>query len=559
MRLHFCFAYGLILGPLLAGPALAVEPDAPERLIARADAVRISVQEKLAEPFRNETDYKKAEHGALVEYYDGNNRAPVWVDENGLTAKARAVIKELRNAADYGLNPADYDLPEEIILSSVEGTSTARLAEFEFKMSHAALAYARHARGGRKAPGTISYNLDPTLDLPDPLELMEQLAAQDDPATFLRGFNPKHPQFEALRQKLVAMRGGASATVKRIVIPAGPSLKPGVKHAYIALLRQRLDIPAQSISGKPAVTVKDYDPELVKAVKAFQKSHGLQPDGVVGPGTKRALNGRRAPKYRMKTILANMERWRWIPNTLGKMNIQVNIPEFRYRVLDGNDVIHSERVVVGKIKNQTPVFSDQMEYLVFHPYWNVPNSIKIKEILPYLRKSNGGGGWFNGATSRPRILQAHNLFVQYRGRNVDASSINWRTADVRRYRFYQPPGNKNVLGFVKFIFPNKHIVYMHDTSSKSLFNQTSRTFSHGCIRVRNPRKLAEIILGRDRGWSPGNIGSAISSGRNQRVNLKTPIPVNITYFTARVEKNGKITYFSDIYGHDARMAKALKL
>ena len=200
-----------------------------------------------------------------------------------------------------------------------------------------------------------------------------------------------------------------------------------------------------------------------------------------------------------------------------------------------------------------------MEYLVFHPYWNVPNSIKIKEILPYLRKSNGGGGWFNGASSRPRILQAHNLFVQYRGRNVDASSINWRTADVRRYRFYQPPGGKNVLGFVKFIFPNKHIVYMHDTSSKSLFNQTSRTFSHGCIRVRNPRKLAEIILGRDRGWSSGNIGSAISSGRNQRVNLKTPIPVNITYFTARVEKNGKITYFSDIYGHDARMAKALKL
>jgi murein L,D-transpeptidase YcbB/YkuD len=559
MRLHFCFAYGLILGPLLTGPALAVEPDAPERLIARADAVRLIVQEELAKPFRNETDYKKAEHGALVEYYEDTDRVPVWVGENGLTAKARAVIKELRNAANYGLNPSDYDLPEEIILSSTEGTSTPRLAEFEFKMSHAALAYVRHARGGRMAPGTISRNLDPTLDLPDPLELMRQLAAQDDPAAFLRGFHPKHPQFEALRLKLVAMRGGSDPAVKRIMIPAGPSLKPGAKHAHVALLRQRLDTPAQSISGKPVVTVKDYDPGLVKAVKAFQKSHGLRPDGVVGPGTKRALNGRRVPKYRMKTILANMERWRWIPNNLGKMNIQVNIPEFRYRVFNGNNIIHSERVVVGKTKNQTPVFSDQMEYLVFHPYWNVPNSIKIKEILPHLRRGGGGGGWFNSAASRPRILQAHNLFVQYRGRNVDASSINWRTADVRRYRFYQPPGGKNVLGFVKFIFPNKHIVYMHDTSSKSLFNQTSRTFSHGCIRVRNPRKLAEIILGRDRGWSPGNIGSAISSGRNQRVNLNNPIPVNITYFTARVEKNGKITYFGDIYGHDTRMAKALKL
>ncbi|MHA1165039.1 MAG: L,D-transpeptidase family protein [Alphaproteobacteria bacterium] len=528
-------------------------------MIARADAVRIVVQGKLAEPFRNETNYEKAEHGALVEYYEDNDRAPVWVDENGLTAKARAVIKELRNAADYGLNPADYDLPEEIILSSTEGTSTARLAEFEFKMSHAALAYARHARGGRKAPGTISYNLDPTLDLPDPLELMEQLAAEDNPGAYLRGFHPKHPQFEALRSKLVEIRGGSVAK-KRILIPAGPSLKPGASHEYVALLRQRLDIPAQSVSGRPAVSANDFDPGLVKAVKAFQKSHGLRTDGIVGPGTKRALNGGGTPKNRVKTILANMERWRWIPDNLDKMNIRVNVPEFRYRVFNGEKIIHSERVVVGKVKNQTPIFSDQMEYLVFHPYWNVPNSIKIKEILPSLRRGgSGGGGWFSSAASRPRILQAHNLFVQYRGRNVDASTINWRTADVRRYRFYQPPGGKNVLGFVKFIFPNKHIVYMHDTSSKSLFNSTSRTFSHGCIRVRNPRKLAEIILGRDRGWSPGNIGSAISSGKNQRVNLNNPIPVNITYFTARVEKNGKITYFSDIYGHDSRMAKALKL
>ena len=558
MRLQSSFAYGLILGSLLTGPALAVEPDAPERLIARADAVRIVVQDKLSEPFRNETNYEKAEHGALVEFYSDNDRALVWVDENGLTTKARAVIKELRNAADYGLNPADYNLPEEIILSSTEGTSTARLAEFEFKMSHAALAYARHARGGRRAPGTISRNLDPTLDLPDPLELMEQLAAQDDPSKFLRGFHPKHPQFEALRKKLVEMRGSADSAKKRVLIPAGPSLKPGVKHAHIALLRQRLDMPAQSISGKPVVTAQTYDPVLVKAVKAFQKKRGLAAEGIVGPATRRALNGV-VPKNRVKTILANMERWRWIPNNLDKMNIRVNIPEFRYRVFNGDKIIHSERVVVGKIKNQTPIFSDQMEYLVFHPYWNVPNSIKIKEILPHLRRGGGGGGWFSSAASRPRILQAHNLFVQYRGRNVDASSIDWRKADVRRYRFYQPPGGKNVLGFVKFMFPNKHIVYMHDTSSKSLFSQTSRTYSHGCIRVRNPRKLAEIILGRDRGWSSGSVGSSIASGKNQRVNLKTPIPVNITYFTARVEKNGRITYFSDIYGHDARMAKALKL
>lgn len=549
-------AYGLVIGFALAGPAHAVEPDAPEQLITRSSAVHILVQDRLAEPFRNETAYEKAEHGALVEYY-AEGGTTLWVDENGVKPKALLVIKELGRAADYGLNPGDYDLPEEIVLTSIDSTPAARLADFEVKLSRAALAYVRHARGGRMAPGTISANLDPTLDLPEPAKVMEQLAALDDPAAYLRDFHPRHSQFEALRQVLLRMRGGGIGE-KRIVIAEGPSLKPGISHEQVALLRKRLSVPAAMQDGAP-LSPEMYDFELVKAVKAFQKSRGLATDGIVGPGTRRALNGGSVPKYRQKTILANMERWRWIPDNKGKLNIQVNVPEFRFRVLKGEKTIHSERVVVGKVTKQTPIFSDQMEYLVFNPYWNVPNSIKKEEILPGLVNSfRGGGGWFN-ATTRPRILQTHNLFVQYRGRDIDAFSIDWRRADVRAFRFYQPPGGKNVLGFVKFIFPNKHIVYMHDTPTKSLFNKTVRAYSHGCIRVRNPRKLAEILLGRDRNWSPGRIDAAIRSGKNQRVNLNTPVQVNITYFTARVEKNGKISYFSDIYGHDARMARALKM
>jgi murein L,D-transpeptidase YcbB/YkuD len=557
MRLRFSIAYGLILGSVLAGPALGAEPDAPERLITRADAVRILVQDRLSQAFHNKTDYEKAEHGALVEYYAEGGKT-VWVDENGIKPKARMLIKMLNRAEDYGLKASDYDLPEEIILTAKADTPSTRLAEFESKLSHAALAYARHARGGRFAPGKISYNLDPTLDLPDPLELMEQFSALDDPAPYLRDFHPKHPQFEALRKVLLRIRGGASEK-KQITIPNGPTLKPGVSHKQIALLRKRLKVPVQMKNGVPLFPAEVYGSELEMAVKAFQKSRGLATEGIVGPGTRRALNGgSAAPKSRVKTILTNMERWRWIPDNLDKLNIQVNLPEFRFRVFDGDKTIHSERVVIGKLKNQTPVFSDQMEYLVFNPYWNVPNSIKVQEILPHLRNGGGGGGWFSAST-RPRILQAHNLYVKYRGRKIDASTINWRSANIKNYHFYQPPGGKNVLGFVKFIFPNKHIVYMHDTPTKSLFNQTTRAYSHGCIRVRNPRKLAEVILRRDRGWSPGNVGKAIASGKNQHVNLKKPIPVNITYFTARVEKNGRITYFGDIYGHDSRMATALKL
>ncbi len=559
MRLRFCIAYGLILGSVLTGPALAVEPDAPERLISRADAVRILVQDRLGQPFRNETEFEKADHGALVEYYADGDHKTVWVDENGLRPRAQKVIRELRRAGNYGLDPDDYDLPEEIILASNDKTPTARLAEFEHKLSHAVLAYVRHARGGRVSPRSLSGYLDPTLELADPLEVMEKLETLDDPAPYIRSFHPKHPQFEALRQALLKVRGGADEGEERVVLPKGPALKPGMSHDHVAILRKRLKVPVAEKNGEALHPQDVYDSTLELAVKTFQKSRRMTVDGIVGPGTRRALNGgSTVPKNREKTILTNMERWRWIPDNIDKLNIQVNVPEYRYRVYDGEQVVHSERVVVGKLKNQTPIFSDKMEYLVFHPYWNVPNSIKVKELLPYLRRGGGGGGWFN-SYSRPRILQAHNLYVKYRGREIDASRVDWNRVNIANYRFYQPPGGRNVLGFVKFMFPNKHAVYMHDTPTKHLFNQTRRTYSHGCVRVRNPRKLAEIILARDRGWSSGSVGAAIQRGQNQHVNLNNPIPVHITYFTARVEKDGKITYFGDIYGHDSRMARALKL
>lgn len=579
MRLFKCIAYGLVLGSFFTAPAFAVEPDAPEKLITRADAVRILVQDKLGQPFRNETDFEKAEHGGMVEYYADAGHETVWVDENGLRPKARLVIAELSKAADYGLNPDDYDLPQEIILSANDQTPTERLAEFELKLSHAVLSYARHARGGRAAPQSISRNLDPTLELVEPLEIMNKVASESDPAPYLRGLHPKHEQFELLRQALLRARGGTTEEKEKVIlVPRGPVLKPGASHEHIALLRKRLkvDTPEAETSelasdsdddkAKKSARKKDpakvFDKELVEALKAFQKKKGIQADGILGPGTRRALNGgSTAPKNRVKTILANMERWRWIPDNIDKLNVRVNVPEFRFRVFDGDKTLHSERVVVGKIKNATPVFSDKMEHIVFNPYWNVPNSIKREEILPHLRRGGGGGGWFwgGGGSSRPRILQAHNMYVKYRGRQVDASSVDWSRVNIANYHFYQPPGGPNVLGVVKFMFPNKHSVYMHDTTSKSLFNKQVRAYSHGCIRTKDPLKLAALLLGRDRGWSRGNVDSAVASRKNQHVNLKQPIPVHITYFTARVEKNGKITYFSDLYGHDTRMARALKL
>ena len=298
----------------------------------------------------------------------------------------------------------------------------------------------------------------------------------------------------------------------------------------------------RSIDGVASFNPKVYDSALEEAVREFQNKHGLKADGIVGPTTRRTMNINNQSKIQL--ILVNMERWRWMPRELGKFHIQVNIPEFRFRVMKDGKVFHSARVVVGKLSNKTPIFSDEMERIVFHPYWNVPASIKIKEILPSLRRST-------------RIMKRHNFRIKYRGRPIDAASVNWNSADMSKYHFYQPPGGGNVLGKMKFMFPNKHAVYMHDTSSKQHFGTRVRTYSHGCIRVQNPRKFADLLLRHDKGWSSRKVGRILAAGANHSVELNHRIPVHITYMTARVDEDGRLRTFGDFYGHDRRVSAAL--
>jgi L,D-transpeptidase YcbB len=549
MRAFSCIAFALFLAMPLALPASAAEPDSPEALIDRTEAVRAAIQEQLSAKFTNASEARKTEQGALVEYYSVAENRLLWVDENGLNDRAISVMEEIGKADEYGLRPSDYALPK----ASTKGADTKWLADSEVKISFAVLGYARDARGGRIVPQRLTPNLDPVLALPNPLEVIESIAFRSDRAAYLRSFQPDQPQFEALRKALIAARGG-NLDKDVVKIPDGPTLSVGIEHEQVALLRKRLDIPVED--GAKETT---FDASVHSAVQRFQAAHGVLPDGLVGPGTRRILNGQRqqaANPAKARLILLNMERWRWLPHDLGDYYVTVNIPEFMLRVMDEGKPAFTTRVVVGRTNTQTPIFSNEMQTIVFGPYWNMPNSIKTEEIRPYIREE---GGWFGGGGWNTAVLERHNLRVNIGGREIDPSRIDWSRIDIRSLNIYQPPGPGNVLGNVKFLFPNKHDVYMHDTPQKHLFARPVRAESHGCMRVQNPDQLALTLLKRDQGWSAARVASSIQNGYDQQVPLRQTIPVYVSYFTLWVNNDGTISTFGDLYGHDARMAAALRL
>lgn len=384
-------------------------------------------------------DAASEDRAAAAQFYDANRESLLWVGKNGLNTKAAAIIDEIKKAADWGLEPKEFELPS----LGPAGEARDEPAKTEVKLTLAVLKYARHARGGRisEPAKQLSSYLDRTPQLRDPKTVLAEIAKADDASTYLRGLHPKHAQFEKLRQRYLELQKAAGVASDVVRIPAGPLLKPGLKHPHVALLRQRLKVPTAAGTDDTL-----FDPALVDAVKVFQKEKGQNPDGFVGNATRAAFNDIEEPST--AKILANMEMLRWLPDDLGDLYVTVNVPEFMIRVVKGGEVIHEERVITGLPDKQTPIFSDEMELVTFHPRWNVPESIKVRELYPSLAR---------GGTS----FRRQGLKLSYNGRMVDPESVDWSSADIRRYDVYQPPGGSNVLGVLKFSFPNKQIGRAH--------------------------------------------------------------------------------------------------
>ena len=560
-----------------ACPSAAAEPGAPDRLPNQQEVFQIKFNQALASAIDDGGASAKSvtddERAALKEFYADRNGKPFWIEDGKLTKSAESAMATIGAAGDYALNAADYRLPPATVGSDA---TPDQLADTEVKLSIASLDYAHDAHVGRVLPEQVSNIIDRGSTPPKPKAVLALLAKEPDAGKALLSFHPRHPQFELLRKLYLVLKDGkapqaasaapasadavdttASIDSAAVIIPRGPNLQPGDRHPQIALVRQRLG--AFLAPDAAAEDQASYDDVLVVAVRKFQTSHNLLDDGVITRELRRALNktaSRKpkadkeapvvkadAPSAALERVAVNMQRWRWMREDMGDYYILDNVPEFLTRVVDNGKVIFTEKIVTGKTDTPTPTFSQDMQFLEFNPVWNVPNSIKTGEILPKLQRGSD-------------VMEAQNLRAFYKGQPVDVYNVDWSSTDIKSFDFQQPPGGGNVLGVVKFMFPNHYDVYMHDTPSKSLFDKTVRTYSHGCMRVHNPQEFARVLLEHDQGWGEADIQRAVAGG-NQQVRLQKPIPVHVAYFTAWVQDDGSLSTFGDWYGHDRRLALAL--
>lgn len=500
------------------------------------DPMTAAIRAMLATAGQEGAYLDKRDAAGVAEYYAEQGYAPTWTVDGRLTGRAKKLIARLHEADKDGLVDV-YRTPVigrgEVVPASIEVTARA-----EVMLSRTLVTYSRHANSGVLDPAAVSQNFEYDRHLPDPVAVLINLATTTgDPTEALAAYNPTHPEFVALRDRLAEIR--ANEVERPPLVPPGKNLKLGISDARVVVLRERLKVTTSA----PDPMVFDDDVDL--AVKAFQEQAGLKPDGVVGPGTLGIMNA--AADDHIATILANMERWRWMPHDLGTFYVRVNIPNFNLEIYRDDKVVYTTRIVVGQTGWQTPVFSRMINHVIVNPTWNVPASIAVKEMLPKIQ-------------SNPGALNGYQVFANIDGRfrAVDPMMVDWQTVDMRRIQIKQPPGERNALGSIKFMFPNPFSVYLHDTPSKSFFERDYRALSHGCMRVQNPWEFANALLADDPIVSTARLKKLVG-GPETRVNLTNEIPVHITYFTAWVDETGELKVRDDIYGHDARIEKALGL
>lgn len=485
---------------------------------------------------------------ALVAFYRENPDF-VWVENGKVTARAATARRGLSEAGKYALNPDDYFVALPSVAGQDEAARDAALMRFEMDLSAAVLTYVLDAKRGRVDPNRISQYHDLPRHKVDLVAALESFASTENPRQVLETAQPQNDHFRNLTVELALLKAEDEET-DQIVIAPGTFLKAGKTSPEMKNIIAAIEKNASpELRAAHTETLDAYDgselyaPELVELVKAFQKELKLTPDGIVGKNTIKAMVGETNAAKIAKVELA-MERSRWIPEELGERKVFINQAAYTATYTAPGEVPLSMRVVVGKKSNQTNFFYDQIEIVEYNPYWGVPYSIIVNEMLPKLAND-------------PSYLDRAGYEVSTPGgRKVSSANVDWyavaskkQSVNVRQY-----PGRANALGEVKILFPNKHHIYMHDTPSKSLFKKDARAFSHGCIRLHDPKAMAAAVLGKSKDY----VTSRIAAGQNEQEKVTGDIPVYVSYFTAWPELDGGVAYYTDVYDRDRYLLKALE-
>lgn len=557
MKFFFRLIYSTIVSVTaifsFAAACSAAEPVIPSQ----------TVQERLR--YRIETEYSEDValcHGEVLcglpmipIFYHQRNYHLAWSDYDGPSGYINTFMKFVERAEDHGLRPSDYHLYSiNILLQKMKEQKRKglplnldELIDLDLLLTDGFLLYCSHLSDGRVNAETLHSEWIPYNHLTDYAAILSYALRDGTILKTLTGLAPPHKGYKRMRKALQRMRmivrnGGWPSIDTNVV------LKKGDENRDVWSLRKRLiisgDLPVPFVSGKPL-----FDDPLEKGVKRFQARHGIKVDGQVGEETLAALNV--SATQRQRQIEINMERWRWIPNDLGRRHLLINIADYKMQMIEDLQNVMEMRVVVGKRQRKTPVFSDRMEYLVLNPYWYLPPTIVLEDLLPKIKKN-------------PEHLEKNNIKIFKAGtdyqKELDPHAIDWENVSENRlpYVFRQGPGPYNALGRIKFMFPNQFFIYLHDTPRRESFSETSRDFSSGCIRVEKPVELAAYLLRDDRYWTREKLEQALENGERRVIRITDKVLVHILYWTAWVDDQDMLHFRKDVYERDDLLDKALR-
>jgi murein L,D-transpeptidase YcbB/YkuD len=545
-----------ILTHALLALFLAVTTPALAQSVSPSDIFRDALRERVGLP---STQGTLVVDGQPLQSQDDVTRLyllrffqPAWVDDNGRpTDGARAFARRLGGVGDEGLDPARYRLAEittrlDALGAAGRSATLAELVDLELLLTDSWLTLAGHLLRGRVNPERLYGQWLASPRERDLVTLLDTALSSNSPDATLDELQPTYPGYARLRDALASLRTIDPATEPPRV-PSGVALRLGDDDERVPALRRRLQFLGELPEGANLVDTR-FDGQVDAALLGFQERLGLEPDGIFGRGTRSMLNTSVAD--RIAQVEANMERYRWLPQSLESRHLRVNIADFSLQLVEDGEVTMAMDVIVGRPYRETPVFSGSMTYLVFSPYWHLPPTITREDILPKLRRD-------------PASLAEDGIrvFSGWGGeeREIDPATVDWKKISPRNipYHFRQDPGPNNALGRVKFMFPNRFSVYLHDTPAKQLFDRAQRDFSSGCIRVERPKDLAMQLLLDDPAWTPERVEEAMNADKQQNVTLNRPIPVYLYYLTAWVDGEGVLQFREDIYGRDKRLLDAL--